>query len=1106
MAPLFVLGISSCNHEEKQWIEKEEDIYSHDVAFMTGSSQEFEYSGRFEPEKVHLFSSDADMLAAVAQGVVDVTVIEESSMYTARKVYPDLVYTQFKNQETSHAGIAVRKELPELAESLSEFIRMIKENGVYQQLVHTWTEFEDEPDVSDFEECKVTEGKLLRIGIGPTYYPFSYYLSSKLVGFEVEIITRYCNWVGRPVEFVDLDFPALIPALVQGKLDAAICNFNITEERKKSVLFTEPYWDNHSVYVYKKKPVTDELVITSEEQLKDVKVGVVSGSSHDLIVTGKMDEDKIFRFNTIPDLMQALMNGRIDAAYGENAEGGVVVSQYPTLDYHPTSLPKKALGLPVNLENTELHDKINAFLGEFMGSEQWEEMQKRWFVSEGDPDASGRFIDPVTEGTPLKVATTGQTFPFSYVERGEILGFDTELAHHLAAYLGRPIEFQVMGLPAMISSVEQGKTDLIANFCASTEERRQKMLFSDPYWFTETIFYTRKPSTEIAGIQKKTFFESVKQSFVSNLIVEDRYKLILQGLKTTLLITVLAALFGTLLGGLICYMRMNRRKWMSTFAKVYIDLMRGTPVLLLLMLMYYVFLAPVDAPALLVAVITFAMNTAAYISEMLRSAISGVDRGQTEAGLSLGLGKVQTFLYVVFPQAVKTVIPVYQGELIGLLKSTSIVGYVAVMDMTKASDLIRARTFDAFFPLIMVAVIYFIIAWLIGLLLSSLTGVDSARQKSFRLPKFLSANGAKSAAAVHTNEGDAIISVSHLAKYYDDLKVLTDVNAEVRKGEVISIIGPSGTGKSTLLRCLNLLEESSGGSICIDGQDILAKGADVPALRQKMVMVFQSFNLFNHMSIIDNVTFAPILLHGLDRTKAEAKAMELLDMVGLAQKAEAFPSELSGGQKQRIAIARALAMDPEIILFDEPTSALDPSMVSEVLGVIKSLAAKGMTMMVVTHEMRFARDISNRVFYMDQGIIYEDATPEQIFEHPVGERTKVFINRIRECSYTVEAQNDFYGMMGQFVNFGQRHNFSRAALDNVNHIIEEGLQILGSAEGTKIVLSYSEKTQDMEIKISTPSAVPSDVLDISENAISAAILRSICTDVEVSGDTLTCRW
>ena len=239
-----------------------------------------------------------------------------------------------------------------------------------------------------------------------------------------------------------------------------------------------------------------------------------------------------------------------------------------------------------------------------------------------------------------------------------------------------------------------------------------------------------------------------------------------------------------------------------------------------------------------------------------------------------------------------------------------------------------------------------------------------------------------------------MISVSHLRKSFDGVPVLKDVNAEIGKGEVVSIIGPSGTGKSTFLRCLNRLETPDGGSIVVDGVDVTAPDADLASVRRKMGMVFQNFNLFGNLDVLGNVMAAQCDILGVPKADAERKARELLARVGLADKAEALPEELSGGQKQRVAIARALAMEPEILLFDEPTSALDPTMVGEVLAVIKDLAKSGMTMLIVTHEMGFARDVSTRIFYMDEGEIYESAAPSELFARPKRPKTVEFIGRV----------------------------------------------------------------------------------------------------------------
>jgi polar amino acid transport system ATP-binding protein len=249
---------------------------------------------------------------------------------------------------------------------------------------------------------------------------------------------------------------------------------------------------------------------------------------------------------------------------------------------------------------------------------------------------------------------------------------------------------------------------------------------------------------------------------------------------------------------------------------------------------------------------------------------------------------------------------------------------------------------------------------------------------------------------VIANNGDVIISVKDLKKYYngEEIKALDGITTDIKKGEVVVVIGPSGSGKSTFLRSLNLLERPTSGTITFNGTDITSKATDINKLRQKMGMVFQHFNLFPHLTIMKNMTLGPIKLRSISKTEAEKRARILLDRVGLGDRADAYPSQLSGGQKQRIAIVRALAMDPEVMLFDEPTSALDPEMVGEVLEVMKQLAKAGMTMVCVTHEMGFAREVGTRVIFMDCGKIIEENTPEQIFTNPQNERLVSFLNKV----------------------------------------------------------------------------------------------------------------
>ena len=339
-----------------------------------------------------------------------------------------------------------------------------------------------------------------------------------------------------------------------------------------------------------------------------------------------------------------------------------------------------------------------------------------------------------------------------------------------------------------------------------------------------------------------------------------------------------------------------------------------------------------------------------------------------------------------------------------------------------------------------------------------------------------------------------MIQIKHLQKKFGNLEVLRDVNLNIKCGEVISIIGPSGTGKSTFLRCLNLLEQPTGGSIVIDGEEVLNGRINAPKLRQKMGMVFQSFNLFNHLSVLENVCIGPIKLLGKSRQEAETKARELLKMVGMAEKADAMPDELSGGQKQRTAIARCLSMDPEIILFDEPTSALDPTMVSEVLSVIRALARQGMTMAIVTHEMSFARDVSTRVVYMDDGIIYEIGTPEEIFEHPARERTRVFVNRIRDFHFAFHSPDyDRFVLKSEWQAYCNKYFLTRESMRKAQLIGNALFRMMPMDMGTlDFYFRYSEHTREMSMELLLPfGAEPVDIE-------SSTVIRELCSHVEVN--------
>ena len=344
-----------------------------------------------------------------------------------------------------------------------------------------------------------------------------------------------------------------------------------------------------------------------------------------------------------------------------------------------------------------------------------------------------------------------------------------------------------------------------------------------------------------------------------------------------------------------------------------------------------------------------------------------------------------------------------------------------------------------------------------------------------------------------------MIRIEHLRKEYPTATPLRDVNVRIHKGDVISVIGPSGTGKSTLIRCINMLETPTSGNIWVGDQCITDPKCDISKVRQKMGMVFQSFNLFPHLTVIENIMKAPVELLGKSKQEAYDEGIRLLRMVGLADKAFNYPHVMSGGQKQRVAIARTLAMDPEIILFDEPTSALDPTMVGEVQAVIRDLARKGLTMIIVTHEMSFARQIANRVFYMDEGGVYEDGTPEQIFDNPQKERTIRFIRQLKVHEARITSRDfDFIGFNTELEEFGRKNQLPPKAVYRAQLVFEElCMQILLPALPEQFCLhaafSYSQ-AQDrvtMQIKYTGDVFCPMD----TDNLLSMQLVQSAAREI-----------
>lgn len=877
-----------------------------------------------------------------------------------------------------------------------------------------------------------------------------------------------------------------------------------------------------------KKETESQHQYTTLSELEDKRIGVATGSVQAIQTRERFPDADLFYYDTSTDMLTALRTGKIDAFAEADALVRYMMGENPDLicleEYLKGGMQACAI-FPKSEKGRALCDEFNVFLHQIKESGEYDEIKETWFgTDEEKKTAPDLGTLKGTRGT-LRMAADTTMIPFVFIKDGKTVGIDMDTAYRFCKERDYRLEIVPMAFSGILPAVSTGKCDMACGGIAYTEERAESVCFADPSFEGGSVIAVLKSSGADAGGTGKAegegFFDSVKNSFIRNFIRENRWKLIVSGFRVTIALSILAGIFGTVLGGCICFLRMQHNRLASGFAGLYIRLFRGIPIVVLLLVLNYLVFTGADFPAFWVCVIGFSLDFAAYTSEIFRKGIEAVPAGQSRAARALGFGRMQGFWKVVYPQALIHILPVYSGQFISLVKLTSVSGYISVMDLTRASDIIRSRTYEAFFPLIFTAVIYFLLS---ALLIALLRGLEKRicpeSRRTDEIEKLLQdwksedrehpegeqavsvsmsdgsleqdparepaapeepdrpyrpgGSGEPSGSAELPDQSrkpeNVLFRVSHLQKSFGNVTPVRDISCEIRKGDVIAVIGPSGTGKSTFLSLLNQLEKADGGEILFKGESILQPGTDLSRLRRRVGMVFQSFFLFSHLTIVENVMLAQVELIGRSKEEAFRRSMEMLEMTGLADKALNYPNELSGGQQQRAAIARELAMDPEVILFDEPTSALDPTTIGEVLSVIRKLARQGMTMVIVTHEMNFAKDVSNRVFFLDEGIIYEEGSPEQIFSSPKQDKTRQFIRHLQILTIRITGRSfDYAGAVTQIEAFGHRHVIDHAVIRRMITITEElGVSVLldhyQDSTDAEITFEYQENTGEMYMK------------------------------------------
>ncbi len=715
-------------------LQSSDDLKDKRLGVLLGSIYDKYAQNSFPEAKILQYQTVSDLILAVNSKKVDAAFFPSMALKEIMKVNADFgILTEDLFFVSIGAGF--NKENTGLREQFNAFLKEIKSNGIYDEMYDRW--IGDAAPVMPAIEGDSSNG-VLNVGLAADIgLPNIAIQNGELIGFDAELAKRFAAWLGKAFAPADMPFGSLIASISTKKIDIVVSSMTINEERKKQIDFSDPYLEAGASIVVLKENMAESTPATMSklDDIADKRIGIFSGTVHDAFVAQKYPKAKLFRYDGTADMILSLKTGKIDVAMFDAITAGLILKRNPDLGLLTDNVFDMPLGVGFNKKNAALRDEFNDFLREIRKNGVYDEMHKRWFIDDAEEAEMPLVPNPRSEKK-LVAAVSVEDLPYVAFMNNEYVGFDIEMIRRFAEYANYHLEIVRVEFPSLIAALDAGKADLIADGIGISEERAKQIDFSDSYADFRTAVIAAKKN--LAGFQDEqapatriSFLESISNSFYNNIILESRYLLIIDGLKITILVSVLAALFGTSVGGLICFMRMSKNKAVSIVASLYISLVRGTPVLVLLMIIFYVIFASVNINPVIVAVIAFGINFGAYVSEMFRTSIESIDRGQYEAGIAGGFTKVQTFVHIVMPQALRRVLPVYKGEFISLVKMTSIVGYIAVQDLTKASDIIRSRTFDAFFPLIMAAVLYIVIAGLFTWALSYVEiSVDPKRKRT----------------------------------------------------------------------------------------------------------------------------------------------------------------------------------------------------------------------------------------------------------------------------------------------------------------------------------------------------------------------------------------
>lgn len=682
--------------------------------------------------KIDYYKSTPDMAYLVANGKLDGFINDEPVIRYAALENPNLGYIHAGFEPMDIVAVFPKNEKGRtLRDELNEFIEKYRAKGLLDSIDNLWLGHDETKKVVTFPKAK--DGKpTLKMATSAINPPFEYIKNGEIVGYEMDLMARFCDEMGYGLEVHDVAFESVILGIETGMYDFAASTLSATPAFKEKNYLSNAFYVSECVMAvqiiggeHPSQSLTNTKEILDTLNRPEVKIGTVSSATFNTVIDKFFPKSSRLFFKSHIDMAKFVEAGKMDAMVVDEPTAKLLVSEFKELEILDKTLEPSdyAYAFPKNEKGELLCAQMNEFIQASMKQGLKTELEAIWFGS----DESLKKIDlsklKSISGT-LHLAVNSTCPPFTYIKDNVIVGYDIDWIVRFCEAYGYGLEISDMNFEAILPSLAAGTSDFAAGEITVTEERKQSVYFSAPVYNGGIVAVVKNGAINKSenSAEEESFIASLKTSFERTFVREDRWKLVLQGIGVTIFISILSSIFGNLIGFLVCLLRLSRNKIADAFAITYIRVLQGTPAVVLLMILFYVVFARSGLDGVWVAIIGFGMNFGAYVSEMMRTGIEAVDKGQMEAALSLGYTKTRAFFKIVFPQAARHFLPVYQGEFISMVKMTSVVGYIAVLDLTKASDIIRSRTYEAFFPLVTTAIIYFLIAW-------ALTRVLTAIQK-----------------------------------------------------------------------------------------------------------------------------------------------------------------------------------------------------------------------------------------------------------------------------------------------------------------------------------------------------------------------------------------